>query len=348
MTMICTYIHKAPLVMMKCGTPSCMPPAFSVTVLKRCNCRDCECIAAMAEHAEVIVHSGHAQLTAGCNAETLVRSEPTQIDAECKQHPPQSAMHAPLAAESKELQPSDMICIEQDSSDSLASLRQQLEVAERKCLNAIFVREAAEAQAAEALSLQAAAEARAAESTRLLQRALDKIASLELRDKAASLTLKCMQTEARINYLEDDIRLLSSNPDLQFPLHTADRRALAKAERALVRERAQFNSQSELLSHVTRTLNSHERLRTAASAGDVAALLDALREGANVNAPDSTGFSALQYACGSGNAAAVKLCLDRGGDVRDGSGTMTPLIIAVSKVSLLVVLCDCALLAYTM
>jgi Ankyrin repeats (3 copies) len=298
----------------------------------------------MVDDAEVIVCSD-PQFDPDRKEELIAMAvHATLTESNEQRHP--SAMDTQLTTESKEQQPSDMVDIKQDSSDTLASLRQQLEVAERKCLNAIFVREAAEAQAAEALSLQAAAEARAAESGRQLQRALDKIASLELRDKAASLTSKCMQTEARIVDLEDDIRLLSSNPDLQFPLHTADRRALAKAERALVRERAQFNSQSELLAHITRTLNLHERLRTAASAGDVA-LLDALREGANVNAPDSTGFSALQYACGSGNAAAVKLCLERGGDVRDGSGTMTPLIIAVSKVSLQVVLCDCALLAYS-
>jgi hypothetical protein len=299
----------------------------------------------MVDDAEVIVCSD-PQFGPDRKEEPIALPVHATFTESNEQRPP-SAMDTQPTAESKEQQPLDTIHVEQDSLDTLASLRQQLEVAERKCLNAIFVREAAEAQTAAALSLQAAAEARAAESTRLLQRALDKIASLELRDKAASLTSKCMQTEARIVDLEDDIRLLSSNPDLQFPLHTADRRALAKAERALVRERAQFNSQSELLSHVTRTLNLHERLRTAASAGDVAAVYSMLRDGANVNAPDSTGFSALQYACGSGNAAAVKLCLERGGDVRDGSGTMTPLITAVSKVSLQVVLCDCALLAYT-
>jgi hypothetical protein len=275
-----------------------------------------------------------ALMMADDDAEAVMHSEPTQLAAECKEQQLSNVVQLPASTnESEEQQPSNVMHIEQGSTDTLDSLRQQLEVAERKCVNAIFVREAAEAQAAEALSLQAAAEACAAETARLLARALDKIASLELRDKAASLTSKCMQTEAKIIDLEDDVRLLSSNPDLQFPLHTADRRALVKVERSLLRERAQLNSQAELLSHVTRTLSLHERLRTAASAGDVAALHDALREGANVNAPDSTGFSALQYACGSGNAAAVKLCLDRGGDVRDGSGTMTPLIIAVSKVS---------------
>ncbi|MDB4951188.1 MAG: Ankyrin [Gemmatimonadetes bacterium] len=67
----------------------------------------------------------------------------------------------------------------------------------------------------------------------------------------------------------------------------------------------------------------------AAKAGDAAAAERALSDGAGVDERDERGWTALCWAAGGGEAALVRLLIDRGADVTlTGTDSRTPLMIA--------------------
>ncbi|CAM9599963.1 unnamed protein product, partial [Choristocarpus tenellus] len=207
----------------------------------------------------------------------------------------------------------------------------QLAIAERKVQNSLYIREAHEGLAAQAVAREREAEARASEYGRRLDRVLEKLEAIEQRECLVNLDEACRKDEDKVHATEGEIRAYYLDPDLNLPVSTAQRRGLARAEQRLLRLRSRLSSETERLSQLRSQEALHEELRTAASCGDIAATHRLLATGVSVNVPDKCGFSAFLYSCGQSNAELVRLMLEAGGDVHDGNGSITALIIAAKK-----------------
>lgn len=214
-------------------------------------------------------------------------------------------------------------------------VKQQLEVAERRMKNSLYINEAHESLAALATAREREANARAAESERRLNRALEKLESIERRDTIAGLRASCVRDEEAIHMTERELRAHQLDPEFYLPVNTAKRRQLARSEQRLQRLRLRHASQSAALVQTELVERLHSDLRMAAGSGDVAAtgkILEAAG-GLSVNVPDETSLSAFLYACGQANPELVKVLLEAGGDVLDGDGRITGLIVAARKVN---------------
>lgn len=213
-------------------------------------------------------------------------------------------------------------------------IKQQLEVAERRMKNSLYINEAHESRAALATTREREANARATEFERQLSRALEKLESIERRDTITGLHASCIRDEEAIHMTEQELRAHQLDPELYLPVNTARRRQLARSEQRLQRLRLRHASQSAALVQVEVVERLHSDLRMAAGSGDVAATAKVLEaaSGLSVNIPDETGLSAFFYACGQANPELVKVLLEAGGDVLDGENKITGLIIAARKV----------------
>lgn len=211
-------------------------------------------------------------------------------------------------------------------------IKQQLEVAERRVKNSLYINEAHESLAAKAAAREQEANARAAELDRRLRRALEKLESIERKDTIVGLAASCARDQEGIHFAERELRAHQMDPELYLPVNTAKRRQLARSEQGLRRLRQRYESQSAALSNARAIERLHVDLRGAAGRGDIAETKRLLEAGISVNLPDQAGLTAFLYACGQSNVDLVRILIDAGGDVLDGDGSITGLIIAARKV----------------
>jgi len=209
----------------------------------------------------------------------------------------------------------------------ITTILRQLEVAERKVMNAKYLSESHEQLSAEAQMRQIASENKATETDRRLQRSLERYASLEHDLTIEKLTNQCHAGRTSIKETEQSIRECYSDPLLKVPAGTGKRRQLKKLEDKLVAIRLAQKSQSEFLTLLTTIGDCNEEIRTAANNSDAASVKRLMKQGVSVNEPDTTGFSAFKYACGTGNMEIIRLMLDDA-DIQDEDGRMTALILA--------------------
>lgn len=221
-----------------------------------------------------------------------------------------------------------------DGHESSRRIKRQLEVAERRVQNSLYINEAHESLAAKAAERERAANARASELGRKLTRVLEKLESTERKDMIASLGRNCARDEEGIYLAEQELRAHQLDPELYLPVNTAKRRQLAKSEQRLRRLRLRHDSQSAALTRAQTVEKLHCDLRRAAGSGDLHETIALLESGVSVNMPDEAGLSAFLYACGQANAELVRAIIGAGGDVLDGDGSITGLIIAARKVIL--------------
>lgn len=222
-----------------------------------------------------------------------------------------------------------------DSSNDNEAKRisRQLEVAERRVKNSLYINEAHESLAAKATAGEREANARTAELGRKLNRTLEKLESIERRDMIASLQASCVRDEEGIHLTERELRANQMDPELDLPVNTAKRRQLARSEQHLRRLRLRHESQTAALTQAQSMERLHSDLRRAAGCGNISETVACMESGISVNVPDQNGLSAFLYACGQENAELIRVMIDAGGDVLDGDGTITGLIIAARKVS---------------
>lgn len=219
-----------------------------------------------------------------------------------------------------------------DKDNEARRIKRQLEVAERRVKNSLYINEAHESLAAKATEREKEANARAAELGRRLDRALERLESIERKDMILNLETSCARDEEQIFFAERELRAHQMDPELYLPVNTAKRRQVARSEKRLHRLRQRHESQSAALSQAQATERLHADLRRAAGLGDIPQTMKCLDCGMSVNVPDQSGLSAFLYACGQANADLVQILVDAGGDVLDGDGTITGLIIAARKV----------------
>lgn len=220
-----------------------------------------------------------------------------------------------------------------DKEHEATRIKKQLEVAERRVKNSHYINEAHESVAAKAAAREQEANIRADELGRKLNRALEKLESIGRRDLIMSLRASCIRDKEGIHLAERELRAYQMDPELYLPANTAKRRQLARSEQRLHRLRLRYTSQSAALSQVQATEQQHSDLRRAAGCGDIPDTTKLLRSGLSSNVPDQAGLSAFLYACGQANAELVRVMIEAGGDVLDGNGSITGLIIAARKVS---------------
>lgn len=220
-----------------------------------------------------------------------------------------------------------------DKDSEAKRIKRQLEVAERRVQNSLYINEAHESLATKATEREKEANARAAELSRRLDRALEKLESIERKDMIVNLQVSCMRDEEGIHLAQRELRAYQMDPDLYLPVNTAKRRQLARSEKSLQRLRLRHESQAAALRQAQATEQFHSDVRRAAGLGDMLETAKCLESGIAVNVPDQHGLSAFLYACGQGNPELIRMLIDAGGDVLDGDGTITGLIIAARKVS---------------
>lgn len=228
--------------------------------------------------------------------------------------------------------PANDECHPQDKENEAKRIKRQLEVAERRVKNSLFINEAHESLATKATEREKEANARATELGRRLDRALEKLESIERKDMILNLEASCARDEEGIHLAQRELRAHQMDPELYLPVNTAKRRQLARSEKRLQRLRLRYESQVAALSQAKATERLHSDLRRAAGIGAIKETAKCLESGISVNVPDQNGLSAFLYACGQGNAELVRMLIDAGGDVLDGDGTITGLIIAARKV----------------
>ncbi|CAM9363327.1 unnamed protein product, partial [Scytosiphon promiscuus] len=210
-------------------------------------------------------------------------------------------------------------------------IKRQLEVAERRVKNSIYINRAHESLAAKATEQEKEANARATELGRRLDRALEKLDSIERRDMILNLEASCTRDEEGIHLAERELRAHQMDPELYLPVNTAKRRQVVRSEQRLHRLRLRYQSQAAALCQAKATERLHMELRRAAGLGDVTETRKCLNSGISVNVPDQSGLSAFLYACGQANAELMRILIESGGDVLDGDGVITGLIIAARK-----------------
>ncbi|GMI46995.1 hypothetical protein TrCOL_g11124 [Triparma columacea] len=232
----------------------------------------------------------------------------------------------------KELEVSYSAIGEQEKKfqDRIVTLRKQLEVAERKVMNAKYMSESHEQLSAETQMRLFSSQNTAAECDRRLQRSLERYASLEHDLQMDRLTNQVQEGRTRIQQAEQSIRECYSDPLLKVPAGTAKRRQLKKFEEKLKTLRRQQKSQSEFLNQITNVGDSNDLMRTAANNNDIPTIKRLLKQGISCNVPDETGFSAFKYACGKGHMHVIRLMLDHA-DIQDEDGRLTPLILAAKN-----------------
>lgn len=220
----------------------------------------------------------------------------------------------------------------QEKANEAKRVKRQLEVAERRVKNSLYINEAHESLAAQATEKEREANARAAELGRRLDRALEKLESIERKDMILNLEASCTRDEEGIHLAERELRAHQMDPELYLPVNTAKRRQLARSEQRLHRLRLRHESQAAALHQAQATERLHSDLRKAAGLGDVPETMTCLDSGISPNVPDQSGLSAFLYACGQANAELIRILIESGGDVLDGDGVITGLIIAARKV----------------
>lgn len=220
-----------------------------------------------------------------------------------------------------------------DKDSEARRIKRQLEVAERRVKNSLYINEAHQSLAEKATEREKEANARATELGRRLDRALEKLESIERKDMIVNLEASCRRDEEGIHLAQRELRAHQMDPELYLPVNTAKRRQLARSEQRLHRLQLRHESQAAALRQAQATEQTHSDLRRAAGLGDIAETAKCLDSGLSVNVPDQSGLSAFLYACGQANAELIRMLIDAGGDVLDGDGTITGLIIAARKVS---------------
>lgn len=223
-------------------------------------------------------------------------------------------------------------CRERDRKSEAREITQQLEVAERRVKNSLYINEAHESLAVKATEREREANSRAKELQRKLDRAHEKLESIKRKDMISGLAAMCQRDEESIHLSEKELRAHQMDPELYLPVNTAKRRQLVRSEHRLRRLRLRFESQTAAFEQAQSIEQLHSNLRRAAACADVSAIRIGLESGISVNIPDEAGLSAFQYACGQANAELVQMMVDAGGDVLDGDGSITGLIIAARKV----------------
>lgn len=238
----------------------------------------------------------------------------------------------PSSSTRRETDPDDEQQHVRDKDSEAKQIKRQLEVAERRVQNSLYINEAHESLATKATEREKEASARAAELGRRLDRALEKLESIERKDMILNLQASCTRDEEGIHLAQRELRAHQMDPDLYLPVNTAKRRQLARSEKSLRRLRLRHESQAAALRQAQATEQSHSDLRRATGLGDMLETAKCLESGISVNVPDQHGLSAFLYACGQGNPELIRMLTDAGGDVLDSDGTITGLIIAARKV----------------
>ena len=245
------------------------------------------------------------------------------------------AIATPTAAEEEELLPERFLAmvaqLEEKYKGRIVSLKQQLDVSERKARNAKYVADASEALAAESQLQKMEAEARAARCDALLCR-LTQVGEKEKRDATmAQLKDRIVRDQHECGACEETIRDCMSDPLLHLPAGTAKRRLLARMEsrvRALV---ASIKSETDFLQQLQEIDASFIDFTQAANAGDLGRFVQGLNSGMSINAVDETGHSIFHYACGRGHLDIVRACIEQGADLSEENGAVTPLTLAVKN-----------------
>jgi predicted aminopeptidase len=155
------------------------------------------------------------------------------------------------------------------------------------------------------------AEARATESRVTVERLSARMTAL-----TASLTVERLDGDiATRRYelfeLEQDVRQIYADPELNSPMQAAKRRQLQKLEARLARLRAAFESQRELKHRLEMVVDVNDRLCAAAAAGELGTAQSLLLRGVSVNVHDRNGFNPMHYACGAGHVEVARLLIDR-------------------------------------
>ena len=218
--------------------------------------------------------------------------------------------------------------VEQRYLAHIASLRQQLELSERKLRNAKYVAQANKALAQSANARLAEAEARAARCNAVLCR----VNEVGERDNRLRMVTKLQAQVESAQFermsCEDQIRECLSDPMLNVPAGTAKRRLLAKLEKKVCSLTLRIQSQSELKVQLEDIEAGFRAFYQAANEGDLTAFTRGLQAGYSVNAVDETGHSVFHYACGRGLVNIASACIDHGADLSDENGTIMPLGLA--------------------
>lgn len=110
----------------------------------------------------------------------------------------------------------------------ILTLKKQLEVAERKVMNAKYLSESHETLSAESQMYFLHSENQKCEVDRRLQRSLERYSALEHNLQLTRLTNMCQTGKTEIKETEQSIRECYSDPLLQVPAGTAKRRQLKK------------------------------------------------------------------------------------------------------------------------
>lgn len=271
------------------------------------------------------------RLAAAENQAKILQLRCEQLETERKSGAVNSVIESGKAIQDGSPEANDSNSVSNEES-GVRRIKRQLEVAERRVKNSFYISEAHEIMAARAAEREQEANARAAELDRKLQRACEKLETIQRRDAIARLTASCCKDEGDIYDTERDLRVYQMDPELHLPVNTAKRRQLARLEQRLLRLRRQHEGQLVALEQTQAVERLHSELRSAVSCGDLAETERLLGSGVSVNAPDEAGHSALMYACGQANEEVVRAMIDAGGDVLDGNGKITGLIIAARKV----------------
>jgi len=134
----------------------------------------------------------------------------------------------------------------------IMTLKKQLEVAERKVMNAKYLVESHETLSAESQMKQLHSENQKCEIERRLQRSLERYSALEHNLQLTRLTNSVQTGRTEIKETEQSIRECYSDPLLQVPAGTAKRRQLKKLEEKLKTLRTNQKSQSSFLTQITK------------------------------------------------------------------------------------------------
>lgn len=287
------------------------------------------------------------RLIAADNRAKILQLRCDQLERSSEAGPAKSQEHAaaetegPSSSTRKETNADDERHHTRAKDSEAKQIKRQLEVAERRVQNSLYINEAHESLATKATERENEANARAAELGRRLDRALEKLQSIERKDMILNLKASCMRDEEGIHLAQRELRAHQMDPELYLPVNTAKRRQLARSEKSLQRLRLRHESQAAALRQAQATEQFHSDLRRAAGLGDMLETAKCLKWGISVNVPDQHGLSAFLYACGQGNPELIRMLIDAGGDVLDGDRTITGLIIAARKVRDIVLLAGC-------
>jgi len=202
---------------------------------------------------------------------------------------------------------------QEDDKIQIERLKKQLEVTERKLINAKHRSDAHEQFAKEAHEREIAAKKIAIECKRNLKLTLDKYQSIEYSIQITKLQTSCLKNRTDISKTEKLIREICADPNLHLPINNAKRLKHRKLTSKLERLRSKQLRQTQLLNHFYSQNELNDSMRSAAVNNDVTEIKRLLSHGphgVSVNVPDQMGLSAFMYACGNGHMDTLDIMIE--------------------------------------